>query len=370
MRKYDIDHARLTTILLVVIYHVIYMFNSVTTDGVIGPVTAFCGQDVIQYLLYPWFMVILFLISGMCSKFYLDRHTDKEYLQARTRKLLVPSTLGLLVFGWAQGYFNMAISHAFDQMDITVIPKGVLYLILCVSGTGVLWTIQVMWVLSVVLLWVRRLEKGHFFQLVQDRLDQCGSGWLLLVLSLLLIPAWLSAQVLNMPVVCVYRFGIYGFAFLVGYYVLSHERAMDCLEKYNIPLLIVAGVLGIAYAWTAFGQNYAVEPLVNSPLAIGYGWMMCLAVLGSMKRWCGRKSTLGSYLASKSFGLYIFHYLPLSACAYLLDKYTSLPGVMLYLLSGIAAFGGAFMLYEVLSRIPVLRYLILGIKKEKKDVSG
>ena len=156
MRKYYIDNIRSWTIILVVIYHVVYMFNSVITGGVIGPITKANGVDAVQYLLYPWFMVILFIISGMCSKYYLEKHTEKEYIKARTRKLLVPSTIGLLVFGWIQGYFNMAISHAFDNMP-TKIPGVVLYLIMCVSGTGVLWTIQVMWILSMVLLLVREI---------------------------------------------------------------------------------------------------------------------------------------------------------------------------------------------------------------------
>lgn len=36
MRKSYIDNIRSLTILLVVLYHVIYMFNHVATDGVIG----------------------------------------------------------------------------------------------------------------------------------------------------------------------------------------------------------------------------------------------------------------------------------------------------------------------------------------------
>lgn len=369
MRKYDIDHIRSMTIVLVVIYHVIYMFNAVATDGVIGPVTDFHGQDVVQYLLYPWFMMILFLISGMCSKFYLDHHTDREYLKARTRKLLVPSTLGLLVIGWMQGYLNMSISHAFDQMDLSAVPKVVLYLIMCISGTGVLWTIQVMWVLSVVLLLLRKLERGHFRKRAENWLNRCSNGMLIGILILLVIPAWGAAQILNTPVIAVYRFGIYGFAFLLGYYIFSHEKTRDCLAKYSIPLLIGAGALGIIYAWQNYGRNYAIAPFVNSPLAVGYGWMMCLAILGSMKRWYSRESALGNWLASRSFGIYIFHYLPLSACAYLLDRYTGVPGWALYVLTAIAAFGGAILLNEIFVRIPVLRYLVLGIKKEKKHVS-
>ena len=87
MRKYYIDNIRWVTVLLVVVYHVIYMFNNVLSFGVIGPVTTFHGQDAVQYLLYPWFMVILFIISGMCSFYYLENHSSKEYIKARTRKL-------------------------------------------------------------------------------------------------------------------------------------------------------------------------------------------------------------------------------------------------------------------------------------------
>ena len=76
--------------------------------------------DALQYLLYPWFMVVLFLVSGACARYALDKRSAKAFLAERTRKLLVPSTLGLLVLGWAQGYFNMAFSGAF-----TNIPAGV-----------------------------------------------------------------------------------------------------------------------------------------------------------------------------------------------------------------------------------------------------
>ena len=93
MRKYYIDNIRWFTIVLVVIYHVIYMYNGILTEGVTGPITSIRYQDSIQYFLYPWFMVILFIVSGMCAKYYLDNHSEKEFIRARTRKLLVPSTI-------------------------------------------------------------------------------------------------------------------------------------------------------------------------------------------------------------------------------------------------------------------------------------
>lgn len=361
MRKHYIDNIRSLTVILVVCYHIVYLFNGIVQDGVIGSLTDWHGMDVVMYLLYPWFMVILFLVSGMSSRYYLEGHTAQEYCKARTRKLLVPSTIGILVFGWAQGYFNMAISGAFAQMP-GQIPKGILYLIMCVSGIGVLWTIQVMWVCSMVLLLCRKIEKG--------RLLCWGEKAEIGVLLLLGIVVWGAAQIGNTPIIPVYRFGIYTFTFLLGYYVFSYEKVTDLLAGYALPLVGAAGVLGVLYCVSAYGTNYAVMPYVGSPLAIAYGWIACLAVLGCMKRFGNRTGKVWQFLHRKSFGLYVFHYLSLSACAYCLTTKTSLPAGIIYLLSALAAFGGGFLLYEIFSRIPVVRWCVLGIKKEKKHVSG
>lgn len=356
MRKYYIDNIRWMTIVLVVIYHVIYMFNAVLTDGVIGPITTVHWQDAIQYILYPWFMVILFLISGMCAKYYLDTHSVKEFIRARTRKLLVPSTIGVLVFGWAQGYFNMAFGDAFRHIPDTL-PGFILYLIMTVSGIGVLWTIQVMWILSLILVLIRRIEKGRLYAFCQ-KVNMP-------VLILLGIPVWGAAQILNTPVICVYRFGIYGFCFLLGYYVFSHEEITDRLKKHCVPLLVATVILAIAYVKLYYGQDYASAPVVNCPLSIAYCWISCLAVIGCAKRWGNRTNTFCTFMTRKCFGLYVFHYLALSAAAYTLTRYTHFSSPAIYLLSASAAFAGGFLLHEVISRIPLLRWCLLGIKKEK-----
>ena len=53
MRKYYLDNIRWATVLAVVFYHVLFMYNHTLTAGVAGAVTDFAGQDALQYLLYP-----------------------------------------------------------------------------------------------------------------------------------------------------------------------------------------------------------------------------------------------------------------------------------------------------------------------------
>ena len=106
-RRIYLDNIRWITVVIVVIYHVIYMFNGVQPFGVIGPFKKHQLQDAFQYVVYPWFMALLFVVSGMSARYYLEKHDTKTFVREKTRKLLVPSTIGLLVFQWILGYYNL-----------------------------------------------------------------------------------------------------------------------------------------------------------------------------------------------------------------------------------------------------------------------
>lgn len=352
MRKHYLDNVRWLTVVLVVIYHVFYMFNGLTV-GVIGPFAPVQWQDAILHILYPWFMVLLFIVSGMCFRFSLEHTDEKTFLKSRTRRLLVPSTIGLFVFQWIQGYFNMAIGGAFDTMP--EMPLIIKYLIMSVSGTGVLWYIQLLWLFSVLLLLVRKVEKDRLW-------SKCGGVKMWLIL-LFVIPMWCAAQILNTPVIVVYRFGIYGLAFFLGYFVFSHDEVTERVEKCSAPLIIAAIVLAVIYVWINFGKNYAENPVLNSPFSILYCWAACLAILGGMKKHFDFETPFTAFMSKRSFGLYVFHYLTLSAAAYYLHNCTSLGALPSYLICAVAAFAGGYLLNEIISRIPFLRWAVLGIKK-------
>ena len=353
MRKPYLDNLRWATVWLVVLYHIIYMFNGLVTELVVGPFHEGQLQDAVQYLLYPWFMVLLFVVSGVSARYALQKQSGKQFLRARTRRLLVPSTLGLLVFHWIGGYVNMQVAGGGLPAEV---PLPVRWLILSISGTGVLWFIQMLWVFSLLLLPLRRLEKGRLSALC----EKCG----LPVLLLLAVPLWLSAQILNTPVIPVYRFGIYGLAFFLGYFLFSRDAVTEHLQKAWLPLTVCAALLGIGYTIRYWGENYTVSPVVNAPFSIFYGWIAVLAAFALAKRFADFSTPATRWLTRNSFGLYVFHYLPLSAAALWLCK--GLPPFPGYLLAGLAAFGGGYGLNFLISRIPVLRWCVLGIKKEEK----
>ncbi len=356
MRRHYLDRLRCSTVLIVVIYHVFYIYNGLT-PGVLGPLSERQPQDAVQYLLYPWMMVLLFLIAGASARYSLDKRGAKAFFRERTRRLLVPSTLGVLAFGWIQGWISMAISQAFASIPDTV-PGPVYFLIMTASGISVLWFAQVLWLCSALAALLRRCEKGRLYEL-------CGRLGPAAVL-LLGVPLWLSGLVLNTPVITVYRFGLYGFAFLLGYFVFAHKEVIARLVPLRVPLALAAAALGAYYTATRFGENYAVAPASNCLPAMAYGWIMCLALFAWAKKYWDSPTALSAWLAKRSFGLYVLHYLPLSAAAYALRTYTSVPALPCYLLTALAAFGGALLLNALVSRVPLVRWLVLGIGKEQK----
>ena len=48
-----------------------------------------------------------------------------------------------------------------------------------------------------------------------------------LFLGILFIPMFGAGLILNTPVIAVYRFGLYGFAYFLGYFVFSHDEIID-----------------------------------------------------------------------------------------------------------------------------------------------
>ena len=356
MRRKYLDNIRWVTILIVIIYHVIYMFNGVTTYGVLGPFSEDQPQDIFLYIVYPWFMFLLFVVSGMAARFELDHKGESGFIRNRTRKYLVPSTIGLFVFWWILGYYNMLIGGAFESMG--TVPKPVLYLIMCISGIGPLWYIQMLWLFSLILIWIRIIEK--------DRVYNLAAKTNVFIIVLLGIAVYGAAQVLNTPIVVVYRFGIYGLGFLLGYFIFSHEEVMEKLEKYWMLFGLLALAFCILFLVFNLGKPYPEHEVLDTFLCNMYAWFGTLGLLAFMKKWGDFHNGFSDWMCRKSWGLYVFHYLGIAISSWYIKMYLpQMPVFFVYLLVLVSGIAGALLLYEIISRIPVLRWCVLGIKHNK-----
>ena len=372
MRKHWIDNLRWVTVLLVLLYHVIYFYNN---KGVFGGIGGFGDgpqyQDVLMYVLYPWFMPLLFLLAGMSAKYALDNHSGKEWLRSRTRKLLVPATIGLLVFQWMTGYFN---THVAGNDVLSAVPQPVKFFLWAVSGIGPLWFIQDLWIFSLILLLIRsvvRLCTSKHQRIEEDTHKSIPPqrNWILAIALVLLgVLFWLGERTLVFNprpesldgLWNLYKPIFYFILFLLGYFIFSRDRVQEVLGKYWIPLMACAIASCVALTVTTFGQDNTSPKYMSSPLNCLYGWLMCLAMMGWFKARFDRTGRFAAYMTRSSFGLYIVHYLVVASLGYMMKVHTALPPVAIYLILTVAVFTLSPLLYEGLRRIPVIRWCVLG----------
>ena len=363
-RYYFIDNLRWVTVVLVLIYHVFYNFN---VQGVFGGIGGFAEnqwQDVVGTILYPWFMTLMFILAGASSRYALRYRTVKEFLRERTRKLLVPCTLGLLVFGGVLGWMNVTAGGGWAHMpaDMPFVAK---YLIAVVSGTGPLWFIQDLFVFSLLLLVVRKMLDADR---VEEWIARLSSKGIHLVLCgfFLLLGLLAQTQVDNVGTFSgllnlyrpVYYFGVS----LVGYYVFSSEKIHDFLARQCVPYGLLAIAWGIFFCVRYYGEDYTSAPILQSFACVIYCWSAILALIGFFKRKFDTTTKFATYMTRSSYGFYIVHMTVCTASCLLL-KSSGLPVWSIYFLALVATFVGSVVLWEVLRRIPVIRWCMFGIKR-------
>lgn len=371
MRKNYLDNIRWITVILVVLFHVFFYFNN------IGGTAAFKNaptyeegvyrvDSFYQYAVYPWFMVILFIIAGMSSYYALQKRTLKEFLVERKNKLLVPSTLGLLCLGWLSGYIT---SNSYATGLPQEIPLFIRYFIYCFMGTGALWFCQVLFVASVILYFIRKIDREDKLSVnINSALNKNKTIVNAVILILLFIPLWAFNQILNIPVITSYRMGIYIFSYLIGYYFFANENIQLTLKKLWIPFLLVALVTGFLYIRKFYGTYYGDIAVLKNYLTTLFAYFMCLGLLG-LGQVCLNSDKFSNtkfvtYMKKSSFGLYVLH-IPvlLVACVFLTTK--PIPLYALYISLFIIGLCGSFLFYEILKYIPFIRYALFGIKKKQ-----
>ena len=401
MRYHYLDNIRWVTVLLVMFFHVFYYFNAYCMGSGIGGFSDYQPQDAVVYLLYPWLMPLLFVVAGMSSRYALQRKSAGEYLRTRTRKLLVPATLGLFVFQWMAGYFGMQTMNFRFHADLGAgQPWWVMYIMWAVCGGGGLWFIQLLWLFSLITIPIHRI--GSRLKRASDRtLPQ----WSVLVLMLLFgALLYLSDQTvmdgdnsMQDPAMLynVYRPLYYLTAYLFGYFFFVREEVQGLLVRLRWMIIPAALVCGIVLTITTFGQDAYSPAYIRSVGNNLYAWLAILAMFAAFHTWFNRDvshinnanyentrgrdarvpsingnnaspaSRLLTFCRDASYGLYILQFFVYMSIGYLLRAYTALPPWAMYVLLFLAMFILTPALYLLISRIPILRYCVLGIKGSK-----
>lgn len=373
-RKNYIDNIRWITVCLVMLYHVIYIFNS---QGVLSnfSVQGMEALDGCLYIVYPWFMVLLFVVSGVSAKYALMKRSAGEFAKDRAKRLLIPSIFVMLFIGWIAGWVtNYYVDMFAGQGD--KIPGLLKYLIFCISGIGPMWFAQELFFASMVLLLIRLLDKKNRLVSICENIKWWG--FVLLFFSL-----WGSSLILNTPLIEVYRNGIYINSFLMGYYVFSNERTIEQLRKakrFLLPVSLISAVAYYLYIHIVIepqatdniltSVNYTSASVLKHPFTNFYAWIMVLTIFSVAKDWLDFQNSFTAYMKKANFGYYAFHYPCLCIISFCALEVLHLPIWACYIVNLFGMIMLTTILYLVVSKIPILRKLTLGMDTGRRKNAG
>lgn len=345
-RIYFIDNLRWICVWLVVLFHVIDIFNS-TGVPIHYNAPGIPQLDLIGYFVYPWFMALLFILAGISAKESLKVRSVREFAGNRFSQLMVPFIAYMAIFAIPTSAFCFSVSGGWA--DFASVPKGVLVIIMLCVGMGHAWFMLELYAVSAAFLpFIKLQNKEKFTHL-------CSSLGLVPIL-LFAIPLCFAAQVLN--VIEVFRNLFYFLLFLLGFFVFSSEEIQMGLQKYSLPLLISALILFIPQAYINFGRGFAVS--AKHPAAIIYGYVMCLALLGMGKKYLSFETPFTHYMAKRSFLIYLFHYFPMLITAYFTVNFMKLPIILEYTTVFVLSAAESVIISELIYRITPLRKLFGG----------
>ena len=384
-RKHWLDNIRWVTVLLVLFYHVIYFYNAKGVFGGIGGFYETQPWDAIMSLLYPWFMLLLFLVAGISSRYALEKQTHKQFIKSRTLKLLVPATIGLFVFQWMTGYFNTQVTAFVQGADLFAdipdeVPNGIKniikYFAYSLSGIGPLWFIQDLWLFSILLVLFRVIGKDWLYKWItkiEGRYAEYNMPFIAVVVAVGLVLLTLGSFCVFLhprPETAdglwnLYRPVTYFVAFLLGYYLFSRESIQEMLAKGRIAYLVFAVILGVYFTVIMYGKNDTAPEVLSGLPCVLYAWFAILAMLSCFKAWADKTSPFANYMTKSSFGIYVVHYLVIASLGYMMKMYTTLPPWAMYLILAVAVFTLSPLIYEIIRRIPFLRWCVLGISRKK-----
>ena len=144
--------------------------------------------------------------------------------------------------------------------------------------------------------------------------------------------------------------------------MFSHDEVQEKVGNAWIPLMACAVAAGGILIGTTFGEDNTSPQYLGSPLNCIYGWLMCLAMMGWFRARFNRTSAFAGYMTRSSYGIYIVHYLVIASLGYMMKTYTQLPPWSMYAILAVAVFSLSPLLYEILRRIPFVRWAVLGEK--------
>ncbi len=373
VRRHELDWLRAMAIVMLVIYHSGRIFDQ--GDFYVKNTTLSAGMQFFVNFVGIWAMPLFFFIAGAAAWFALQKRPWTEFLSERTKRLVLPFFLGVLLIvplqvfcvyvqkagnphSYLSFYKYLFTVHPYTQITAGQIDNAL------ITGftweTGHLWFILYLFVFSLIALPLFMSLKEGRLRSARLALAGCCSakGWTVFLFAVpfavvfpiaLQIREDLSRLFLIVP-------------FVLGFVVYSDERVGLAVERSRWAALFaavgLAGVLAFMPALDSAGT--AVRPLLGGLIGLDC-WFWILAFIGAARRKLNFNNSLLEYASEGSYPFYVLHQTVIVVLALGIVE-LEMTLALKYFLLVIASFICTLGVYELLVRRWNASRFLLGMK--------
>jgi hypothetical protein len=317
-RRIDLDWVRIGAFGLLIFYHVGMLY--VSWGFHIKSVHRITALEPMMLVLNPWRLSLLFLVSGVATRFMFRKYALGSLLRSRTARLLIPLLFGMLVIvppqaydqiiealGYPAGFANFYLNH-YLAFEAQFCPNPCILL----PTWNHLWFVAYLWVYTMALGVVVMAVPG-VVGWVERWLVPALSGVLLLVVPPLAFAAYRIVLLPNFPSTHAlfgdwYNHALFATVFLLGFLLTHAKPFWDAVERLRWIALSLAAAFFLCFLTLRTMRDGGMPVRIYFGVAYGfYQWLCMVALLGFARRWITKDSALRCYLTDAIFPYYIVH---------------------------------------------------------------
>lgn len=317
-RRVDLDWVRIGAFGLLILYHVGMFY--VPWGWHIKSAEPVAALEPLMGALNPWRLALLFLVSGVATRFMLRKTAAGMLLRVRSSRLLIPLIFGMLAIvppqayiqvveaiGYSGGFLDFYLNHYF-AFGKAFCPNPCIIL----PTWNHLWFVAYLWVYTLALGLVVMAIPGMAGRIARWLAPLVSGMWLLVVPSalfvvfrLVLSPYFPSTHALFGDW---YNHAQFAGAFLLGFLFAHTTSFWDAIERQSWVALVLAVAVFASWMWLRPLRDDGLPLWLYRGFAYGsYQWLCMVAVLGFARRWLTRDSAARRYLTDAIFPYYIVH---------------------------------------------------------------
>lgn len=322
-RRTDLDWLRVLLFAGLILYHVGLMFALWTPYDIRSDHRA-SWVEVALMATHPWRMCLLFVISGVATRYAFDKLGAHKLVVSRSIQLLPPLLFGVALVVPLQGYIALTHNLGYDKSYLSYVAE------LLTSGDHrVTWggkryatpVFAHLWFVAYLWTYVMLLAAGLAFAprligWLQRRAEGFGSGAGLLLwpLAFLVLARFTLFPTFGMTLQLTddwYNHAVSGSMFLFGFLIGRSAKVWDQIKAQRWPALVLALAAYAGYGAMAWGKGSPeyverLNPAMHMlyPIVI---WGGVVAVLGFARDALTWNTRALAYLNGAIFTYYIVH---------------------------------------------------------------